>query len=82
MPVLPDYDELMLDSLRAAVGGEQALAHLDDRPLADEAFDPSALPGAADGDLESEMRLGSPEFLIARRRREIIERREHYRSAD
>ncbi len=184
MPVLPDYDELMLDSLRAAVGGEQALAHLDDRPLPDEAFDPSALPEdiraaveevralcdgccdamfdvesrtacrrflvrAADGDPEvfrrtarpdaaaaaicwivgkanhlfsqsgsgvfvkdlmahfglkqgsisqraktllkaaqveghffSEMRLGSPEFLIARRRREIIERREHYRSAD
>jgi len=33
-----DYRELMLDSLRRAVGGEVALDRLDDAPLPDEAF--------------------------------------------
>ena len=41
---LPDVSELMLDSLLAAVGGEQALDALDEHPLPDEAFDVNALP--------------------------------------
>ncbi len=36
---LPDVGEIMLDSLRRAVGGEQALAKLDETPLPDEPFD-------------------------------------------
>ena len=36
---LASVDEIMLDSLRRAVGGEEALARLDDSPLPDEPFD-------------------------------------------
>lgn len=35
---LPDVNEIMLDSLRNAVGGEEALAKLDETPLPDEPF--------------------------------------------
>lgn len=41
---LPSYEEIMLDSLRHAVGGPQALDTLDDDPLPDEPFDWTRLP--------------------------------------
>jgi hypothetical protein len=41
---LPGIDELMLDSLRRAVGGEDALATLDETPLPDEPFDWDPIP--------------------------------------
>lgn len=41
---LPSYEEIMLDSVRAAVGGDEALRLLDDRPLPDEPFDPTGIP--------------------------------------
>jgi hypothetical protein len=41
---LPGISEIMLDSLRRAVGGEDALAALDDTPLPDEPFDWQAIP--------------------------------------
>jgi hypothetical protein len=42
---LPGVGEIMLDSLRRAVGGEDALTALDDAPLPDEAFDWQPIPG-------------------------------------
>jgi Domain of unknown function (DUF6398) len=42
---LPGVGEIMLDSLRRAVGGEDALAALDDAPLPDEPFDWQPIPG-------------------------------------
>ncbi|MBV8993184.1 MAG: hypothetical protein JO287_05680, partial [Pseudonocardiales bacterium] len=42
---LPSVGEIMLDSLRRAVGGEEALAALDDTPLPDEPFDWQPIPG-------------------------------------
>lgn len=41
---LPSWEEVMLDSLRRAVGGGQALDGLDDDPLPDEPFDWSRAP--------------------------------------
>lgn len=41
---VPSYDEIMLESLARAVGGDDALEHLDDRPLPDEPFDWSVVP--------------------------------------
>jgi hypothetical protein len=41
---LPSFEEIMLDALRRAVGGDEALQALDDRPLPDEAFDWSGIP--------------------------------------
>jgi len=41
---LPGVGEIMLDSLRRAVGGEDALAALDDTPLPDEPFDWQPIP--------------------------------------
>ncbi|MCA1836224.1 MAG: DUF6398 domain-containing protein [Actinobacteria bacterium] len=42
---LPGVGEIMLDSLRRAVGGEDALAALDGTPLPDESFDWQPIPG-------------------------------------
>lgn len=41
---LPGFGEFMLDSLRRAVGGEDVLAGLDEKPLPDEPFDWEPLP--------------------------------------
>jgi hypothetical protein len=41
---IPTIDEIMLDSLHRAVGGEDALATLDDIPLPDEPFDWDPIP--------------------------------------
>jgi hypothetical protein len=41
---LPAVSEIMLDSLRRAVGGEDALSALDDTPLPDEPFDWQPIP--------------------------------------
>lgn len=38
VPELDSFEEIMLDSLRDAVGGDKALRKLGDRPLPDEAF--------------------------------------------
>ncbi|MCA1692122.1 MAG: DUF6398 domain-containing protein [Actinobacteria bacterium] len=40
----PDYREVMLDTLRRAVGGEAALDRLHDRPLPDEEFSWDGIP--------------------------------------
>jgi Domain of unknown function (DUF6398) len=42
---LPDVNEIVLDSLRRAVGGEEALAKLDETPLPDESFEWDPIPG-------------------------------------
>jgi hypothetical protein len=41
---MPGYPEIMLDTLRRAVGGDQALDTLDDRPLPDEPFSWDGIP--------------------------------------
>jgi Domain of unknown function (DUF6398) len=41
----PNVDDIMLDSLRGAVGGEEALATLDETPLPDEPFVWDLIPG-------------------------------------
>lgn len=41
---VPSYEEIMLETLTRAVGGEDALAELDERPLPDEPFEWSGVP--------------------------------------
>lgn len=44
---LPSHREMMLEPLRAAVGGDETLRTLDDAPLPDEAFDWAVVPSEA-----------------------------------